>query len=386
MGNTYTKTIAQDQDPVDPFVRVGCMAFTAEEWQALGKPPFYYISGQVNTFGEAVQWARQRERPGSPNYVLMGARNDSLIDVFLYAPSIDRDGVSQHANYYKLALAHRWMSRLLKSPQYATPNYETGGCLRHMPGMRKRFNSYSKGLDTYEETYVSPGGCTEGCPETKHPYNVKDYKRYPKKTLYLVAFYLSGPPLHENILPQDALLKSPATLQAGAYELRVDGALSLYYGGGLQWQIGAPGGSQLSLESDRIAVQTATAADAYVMPLPSGGKEPYALVLHEDGRLIVYDALNQQQVPAKLAQLSRDTAGYLEDPTERDYDAAEEYRRRLQHLRDYLRLRSLLLEDTPPPVRKVHSSAGGQYVASYEDLGDYDPKVDYAARLAEISR
>jgi len=118
---------------------------------------------------------------------------------------------------------------------------------------------------------------------------------------------------------------------------------------------------------------------------------PLAFVLLDDGKVQVFDRNNKPVVSQELTNLIEEgTKGVValgDDITleSGEYDPEKEYQRRLEHLKDWLRLRKLLIEDVATVINL--NSATIRSIVGEEETGralPYDEKKNYKQRMYDL--
>lgn len=132
----------------------------------------------------------------------------------------------------------------------------------------------------------------------------------------------------------------------------------------------------LNIYSDIFDVETNVYSRQVV---PENARSPFAMVLQDDGTLVVYDSKND--VVSSKDGLMTDSEFDVNNQNIDDYDAAEDYRRRIINLIAYLRMYNLYKEIEASQETLPKDVA--MYVLQ-EGIPPYNAQNDYMERLQNL--
>ena len=336
------------------------------------------------------------------------------IDCFLFFPSMTKQG-KHIPNYHAMGLAHRWMHRLMTGPNYFIR--------RPQSSCNFRMDALLMGCRT-DESYR--------CMQSKKRHKKMGlYRRKKNQDAYPAVYYRmykinlnhgrvkpyvhpsSTDFLHRNILPGDMdmyvgcryMLVSPnqkyffimgrssLTLfrNLGNEDINALCARNrnprfvvpvrrLYFRGYLNTYAIVQEGmlrvySQYWEEDPEDVVFE-------IQAIQDGGQPPYALVLEDSGRLVMYDHRNEVVSSDVFDQpINRRGRAAFED----EYDAERDRRERMTQLVAYFKLIRLYREipDLTQIVKTVEG-APRELLLANDQVGEYSSKEDYVARLARL--
>jgi hypothetical protein len=327
------------------------------------------------------------------------------IEAYLFLPSMTKKGMPW-PNYYFLGMCHNWMWRILYGPTYNLKAY--GAC-------KMRPNGYPMEFGCRTETSLS-------CVQSKKTHRrMGIFRRKKNRASYPAAYFrayeinlrdarISGYvnnnslyKLQRNILPGGIdmftgcryMLISPnqrffyilgrsrltvfqnlGTEDVANLCLRnrnprqVIALRSLFFMGGKK--------TRLLLEDDSINIYAddENGVENIVLSLPAAmeaAKPPFALVLTDDGRMVVYDSANKAV-----------SSNMFDDEFQDEYDPVLDRKMRLLNMVAYLRLLGLYKETPVDVVNKIREENPDLLPLFDESIPPFNSNYDYTIRLQTL--
>lgn len=377
-------------------------------------------------------------------------RRPSSIQGYVVIPDVAKTG-RLCPNPHARGVSHRWAARVLTGSLYTRPA-TTANCMQACPGAK----AVSLNLGPLSQAYhVVPEGDVprRACTTTGYAPTVVKPNKPPNPFRSSPSWYVTfqepcGASLHytvyrllharatgslaTHILPAglDLFVGCPHMLVSanrrfalylGGHRISLHAALSpsltqrctmLPRNTYTVWSIGTRGEAVVARLEDGgdlvVYTQRSPSADeeeVYRTQVASGGQKPYALVLKDDGSLAAVDAQNADVTAPRFARFTEDamreanlSAVTVGDADEEDgpaWDRAE-FVRRIEELKDYLRVQSLLRDDDDrhlfPPAATDPNGGGprralpmsSMYVYEPSDRPAFDARAEDAARLKNL--
>lgn len=334
-----------------------------------------------------------------------------MVKAFLYFPSMTKEK-KPWSTFHFLGSAHRWLYRLINGQFYYIPNPNSASaCEFRIDDKSMKMGcktENSGGCRQSEATHMSMGIYDPGKQDFYYPSNYFRTYRINLNDIRVrnLVNQNTFTFLQRNVLPADL------TMFAGCANMLIspnmeyfyvitNSMLTLYHNIGREdvnlacMQKRSPrylvpmrrthfkGGSNSRMRIEGLNmriytdnIETGSEENVLTVPAFSPGAEPYAMVLTNEGKLVMYDGNNKV--------VSSDMFDQIENASFDEYDPVRDRKERMLQLIAYFKLLRIYKEI--PNLQSLVEKTGIQQNLSlvFEQLDDFDSKQDYISRLETL--